>query len=206
MDDVSLTPPVPDRIEQNPSAEDFPQDPQNDPSTWGRLLDEYRPYLLSIAQAELPRALAPRLGPSDLVQMTLAKGHFRGAEFRGRSREELARWLRQILLNHLVDASREHARESQRIPREAANVDHLPELGRLSPCGEALSREERERLEDALLRLPELYRSVILWRHSEDLSFVEIGRRLGRSDEAARKLWARGLQKLQHEMGFDGQR
>jgi hypothetical protein len=41
----------------------------------GRLLEEFRPYLLAIANAELPRGLAAKLGPSDLVQLTLARGH-----------------------------------------------------------------------------------------------------------------------------------
>lgn len=202
-----------DPIRSGPGSEpsddrdgDIPAASQRHDSAWGRLLEMYRPYLLSIAEAEFPRSLAAKLGPSDLVQMTLAKGHIRAAEFRGGSREELARWLRQILLHQLTDVSREQARESRGIPLAAADVRELPERGRLTPCGETLSREERELLEAALLRLPDLYRRVILWRHSEDLSFDEIGRRIGRSDEAARKLWTRGLQTLQKELGIDGER
>ena len=206
MSDITPIPPGTGSEPTDDRDGDIPAASQRKDSAWERLLEMNRPYLMSIAEAEFPRSLAPKLGPSDLVQMTLAKGHIRAAEFRGSSREELARWLRQILLNQLTDISREHARESRGIPLDAADVRDLPERGRLTPCGETLSREERELLDAALLRLPDLYRRVILWRHSEDLSFDEIGRRIGRSDEAARKLWTRGLQKLQGELGIDGER
>src|SRR5690349_9307366 len=67
----------------------------------GQLLEEFRPYLLAIANAEFPKTLAAKLGPSDVVQLTLAKGHVQFEDFRGQSRDELAQWLRTILLNHL---------------------------------------------------------------------------------------------------------
>ena len=55
-------------------------------------------------------------------------------------------------------------------------------------------------LERALGRLPEDYREVLLLRYQGDLSFEEIGRRLGRSANAARKLWLRALHKLEQEL------
>src|ERR1700751_284979 len=79
----------------------------------GQLLEEFRPYLLAIANAEFPRGLAGKLGPSDLVQVTLARGHGRFADFRGSTPEELARWLRQILRNHLKSAARDFACEKR---------------------------------------------------------------------------------------------
>src|SRR5262249_6273605 len=53
----------------------------------------------------------------------------------------------------------------------------------------------------ALGRLPEDYRRGITPRHEEQLSFEEIGRLLQRSPDAARELWARGLERV-HE-GLD---
>ena len=176
------------------------------PEEWARLLEQFRPYLLSIAQAEFPQPLTARLGPSDLVQLTLVKGNLRANAFHGGSREELAGWLRQILLNQLHDAWRHSAGGKRKIQREVPVNTDLPDTGLPSPSAQALSREERERLDAAITRLPDEYRLVVVWRHCEDLPFLEIGRRLGRSEEAARKLWTRALKNLQRELGLDADR
>ena len=84
----------------------------------GQLLEEFRPYLLAIANAEFPRGLAGKLGPSDFVQMTLAKGHGQFADFRGTTPQELAHWLRTILRNHLKGAVRNFSREKRNHSRE----------------------------------------------------------------------------------------
>lgn len=183
-------------------ALDVPRDAEE----LGRLLEEFRSYLLAIANAEFPRALAAKLGPSDLVQLTLAKGHVEFHDFRGKSREELASWLRMILLNHLNSEVRAYAREKRDVRREVQADGRLAHPFQLSPSREALSREERKRLDAALARLPESYRKAIELRHREDLSFQELGRQLNRSEEAARKLWTRAIRQLQQELGIDGKR
>lgn len=52
----------------------------------------------------------------------------------------------------------------------------------------------------ALDRIPERLRLVVIWRHREDCSFDEIGRRLGISNVAARKNWLRAIEQLQRAM------
>jgi DNA-directed RNA polymerase specialized sigma24 family protein len=37
---------------------------------------------------------------------------------------------------------------------------------------------------------------VVRWRNDDRLPFEEIGRRLGSSEEAARKVWVRALEQL----------
>jgi RNA polymerase sigma-70 factor (ECF subfamily) len=48
------------------------------------------------------------------------------------------------------------------------------------------------------LRLPADEQAVIVLRHFDSLSFEEVGRRLDRSPEAVRKLFARAIVRLQH--------
>ena len=55
-------------------------------------------------------------------------------------------------------------------------------------------------LREALERLSEKHRSVILLRHEERLTFSEIGRRLTISEEAARKRWGRAVELLREEL------
>ena len=58
-----------------------------------------------------------------------------------------------------------------------------------------------EALMAALGRIPEDYRRVVVWYQYDRLTFKEIGRRLERSAEAARKLWSRALIRLTEELG-----
>jgi RNA polymerase sigma-70 factor (ECF subfamily) len=170
----------------------------------GDLLEEYRPYLLAIANQQLPSGLNGKIAPSDLVQHTIIEGFTQFVTFRGTSREELARWLRQILLNHLANTAKAYHRAKREVEREQEADSQLTNLRQLSPSGEAMSREEQALLAAAIERLPESYRQAIQMRHQENLPFAEIGQRLGRSDEAARKLWARAVVRLKEELGIDG--
>ena len=65
-----------------------------------------------------------------------------------------------------------------------------------SPSSAVAARELDQALEQALKNLAEPYREVIRLRNYERCSFEEIGRRLDRSEEAARKLWVRALRQL----------
>ena len=65
-----------------------------------------------------------------------------------------------------------------------------------TPSAQVVQREQDEALKQALARLPEVYRQVVQWRNYEDCSYEEIGRRLDRSPEAARKLWTRAIDEL----------
>ena len=69
-----------------------------------------------------------------------------------------------------------------------------------SPSAEAVKHEHAERLEQAMARLPEDYRRVILLRYQDEQTFEEIGRLMNRSPNAARKLWLRAVERLQEEM------
>jgi RNA polymerase sigma-70 factor (ECF subfamily) len=173
-------------------------------SALGRLLESYRPYLLMVANHELDPALAVKMAPSDLVQETFLKASGDFAQFRGRSEDEFQAWLRRILLNALVDVSRHYqGTEKCAIGREVALPDTpLAQLrnGILdpadSPHSQLAARERDEALQAALGRLPDEARQMIRWRNYELLPFEEIGRRLGRSAEAARKQWARAVEQL----------
>ena len=57
----------------------------------------------------------------------------------------------------------------------------------------AQRREMGVVLADALADLPADHREVIVLRNLQDLAWPELGRRMGRSEEAVRKLWTRAL-------------
>lgn len=172
----------------------------------GGLLEELRPYLLAIANAELPQFLAGKLGASDAAQWTITQAYCRFADFRGTTTVELASWMRQILLNHLKTIKRRYSYGKRSVAREQSADIHLIDHRQGTASGAALSREEWSLLKNALDRLPDVHRQAINLRNVDNLSFAEIGHRLNRSEEAARKIWARAIRQLQKELGIDGGR
>src|SRR5262249_3345426 len=70
-----------------------------------------------------------------------------------------------------------------------------------TPSRQAADHEQARRLQQALARLPEDYRRVLLLRFQEGLAFQGIGGQLGRTPNAARKLWARAVKRLPQETG-----
>ena len=70
-----------------------------------------------------------------------------------------------------------------------------------SPSQQASRREQAVIVADALAALPEDYREVVILRQFQQLKFIEIGTRMGRSAGAARVLWVRALERLRSILG-----
>lgn len=159
-----------------------------------QLLGKYRPYLRALAENELPRELQAKLDASDLVQETLLRGFRDFGQYRGTTDRELTAWLTEILRNYLADVQRGLYRGVRDIRRERP-LEDVP-CGK-SPMASDLVRqgESQERLEAALRQLSDAYRGVLELRQQE-LTFPEIGERLGRSADAARMLWGRAIVQL----------
>src|SRR5262245_10200320 len=175
----------------------------------GRVLESARQYLVSIARQELDPDLRAKNSPSDLVQETFVEAQCAFGHFQGDTEAELLAWLRQLLL-HRAGKLRRHYRDTQkrRLAREVAlggdSTSNGPADGlaanMLSPSGQAMEHEQDQALQAALGRLPDDYRRVICLRYQEQLPFEEIGRLLQRSPDAARKLWARAVERLHEEL------
>jgi RNA polymerase sigma-70 factor, ECF subfamily len=175
----------------------------------GKLLEAARQYLLSIARQEFDPDLRAKNSPSDVVQETFVEAQRAFGQFQGDTEGELLAWLRQLLL-HRVGKLRRRYRDTQKrqLAREVAlggedsggGLADILAAGTLSPSGQAMENEQDQALQAALGRLPEDYRRVITLRYEEQLPFEEIGRLLERSPEAARKLWARAVERLFEEL------
>ena len=176
----------------------------------GKLLESARRYLVSIARQELDADLRTKNSPSDLVQETFVEAQRAFGQFQGDTEGELLAWLRQLLL-HRVGKVRRSFRDTQkrRLAREVAlggdsssdgPAGALAAVNVPSPSGAAMEREQDQALQAALGRLPDDYRRVITLRYEEELPFEEIGRLLDRSPDAARKLWARAVERLHEEL------
>jgi RNA polymerase sigma-70 factor, ECF subfamily len=171
----------------------------------GRLLELFRPYLLLLANTRLDAELAARRGASDLVQDTFLNAHQCFEQFNGTSVAELRAWLRRILLNVTSNSGRGYRDTARRGAAREVSLDAGPGRWDLagdtpSPSERLMLHEEAEAVQRALARLPEDYREVILLRQRDNLPFEEIGRKMGRSADAARMLWCRAVEHLQQEL------
>jgi RNA polymerase sigma-70 factor, ECF subfamily len=168
------------------------------------LLEEFRPYLRSIAEVELPERFSARLDASDIVQETLLRAFRQFSQFAGQTDAEFVGWLRRILLNQIIDTVRHHGRRMRDASRDVAVSHELP-CGKTVAANEPVLYEEAgDRLRLAMESLPANYREVLTLRHVENLTFGEIGERLGRSSDAVRMLWGRAAILLGKRMRPDG--
>lgn len=177
------------------------------PEALGRLADRCRQYLLWIANRELDVELRSKVGASDLVQETLLQAQQIIGRFDGTSEHQLRSWLRQILLHRAAHATRSYRGTGKRDIRLEQPSDPVAghsawdELadGGPSPERGAVVAERAAAIERALENLPAIYRDVIVMRCFERQSFVQIGKKLEMSADAARKAWCRGIDRLRRE-------
>lgn len=178
----------------------------------GPLLDRYRDYLRLLARVEIGRRLQGKLDASDLVQETFLEAHRHFARFQGVSEAQLLAWLRQIMAAKTANLLRHYLGTQGRDVRlERELADHFDNSSRAlgekliapvsSPSQQAVRREQAVLLANALERLPDDYRDVIVLRHLEGCTFPEVARRLGRSVDSVQKLWLRALARLRRAFG-----
>jgi RNA polymerase sigma-70 factor (ECF subfamily) len=173
----------------------------------GLLLELYRAYLTLLARVQIGSRLQVKADPEDLVQETFLKAHRDFAQFRGTTEKEWVAWLRQILAANLAQLVRRyHGSRRRNVRLERAMEEALEQSSsaldrallapQSSPSKEAMRREQSVLLVDALNLLPADYREVIILSHLEGLSFPEVARRMDRTLDSVKNLWARALAKL----------
>lgn len=114
-------------------------------------------------------------------------------------------WLARIAENEIRDRADYHGRQRRdarvEVPLEAEHGSVAAAMR--SALTQILLDERAERLEEALEALEPHYREVIILRSFEELSFREIGARLGKSEDACRMLFARAMAVLTMRMTPD---
>jgi RNA polymerase sigma-70 factor (ECF subfamily) len=175
-------------------------------------LEHHRGWLAVLARLQVDGRSRGKFDPSDVVQQTLLEAVRAWPQYRGGAEAELASWLRQILARVLAHQARDFLDTRRRdLTREVSSEAALGESSRLlgraglapgtSPSQGAIRHEWERKLADALSRLPDDYREVILMRNIEGLSHDSVAERLGRSAGSVRMLWVRALARLRQEIG-----
>ena len=167
-----------------------------------------------IANEVIGPELQAKVGASDLVQDTFLEAQRHLAIFRGKTEGEMRAWLRKILECRLANVRRSYLVTEMRAANREVTLD--PGMSNAgagiesitcrapSPSNHAVRNEWNKALEQALKRLPEHHRQAVAWRHQEQLSWDEIGRRMDCTADAARKVWSRAIQQLRRELAEHG--
>ena len=162
-------------------------------------------YLRRTVSRHIDADLRQKVSESDLVQETMLAIHQQMGHFRGEHSGELRTWLNEILKGKVADARRKYifcqkraiGRE-RRLDGPGVSSHPLPEIADpgLTPS-EIVSREERkQRIRDAMESLTDQQKLIYKLRFVERQAFVEIGREIGLSEDAARMACVRLIQKL----------
>jgi RNA polymerase sigma-70 factor (ECF subfamily) len=177
-----------------------------------RLLDRYRLALEEQVRGQVGRRLRVKLDVEDVMQEVSLEACRSIGGFRGRTEGEFHAWLRKIVESVLLNqvryyfcAQRRDLRRERRIGGDLENSSGWLERGLVapntSPTQQAARSESAARLDGALKTLPADYREVIVLRHLEGLSFPEVARRLGRTEDSVKNMWVRALHRLKGMLG-----
>ena len=138
---------------------------------------------------------------ADLVQDTFVRALQKGDQFEGRS--SLLAWLRQILHNLAIDRARRSSRE---VIVEAVEEQWRADEYTVDPSAWAERRQTREELEDALARLPFIYRITVVLHDVEGWTVREIAEVQSIGLPAAKQRLRRGRMALVTAMAEGSER
>jgi len=184
----------------------------------GKVFEQHRVRLLAMVDRRMDPALRGRMSSADILQEAFELARTRWAEFSARpkaspdsdSSQSIYSWLYRITLDALIEAWRKHSRSPRDVRRELP----LPESSSLQlgcglieqesgPATKMQKEEQRELIRQAMARLKDSDREVLWMRHSDQLSFSEIGDVLEITENTATVRYTRALRKLQklwHEL------
>lgn len=152
------------------------------------------PRFLSSRNARMGRPLS-QTELQDVTQEVLTIVWRKLASFEGKS--SLETWVYRICAFEFSNALRRHRRRETGVTHDEEVLLQVPEET-AEPVGdvEAL-REELDRLQDDEA-------DIIRLKHYDDLTFAEIGERLGLSDNTAKTRYYRGLRRLKDALSRRG--
>ena len=161
-----------------------------------RLFARHLKPLQRWARGRLPKWARDLADTDDLVQDTLAQTFKRIEHFQPRRVGALQAYLRQGVLNRILNELRRKGRQPPITDLEGIEVESGD-----SPLEEAIGREAVECYEGALRRLTAEEREAIIARVEMGYSYEELAEALGKpTPDAARKTARRALIRLAEEM------
>jgi RNA polymerase sigma-70 factor (subfamily 1) len=178
-----------------------------DESALNQLCKVYGARVLWIIRLRMGAELRTKLESMDLVQDVLMSALKDLGNFTYKTEGDFLRWLSKIAENRLrnqlqrLHANKRDIRKEIRLNGYRPTVEDsfvaaLEAVDTTTPSAIISKREELDKLTKAIGALKPEFRQVVIWTKIEGLSYKEIGKQLGKSSEAVRKLVSRALEEL----------
>lgn len=171
-----------------------------DRAALGELMERFRLYLLKAVADDVPPGVRAKVPPSDVVQDAMLEAYKLFERFDGAGADEFKGWLAGILHNKAREAVRRFHGTAMRDAGREVGLSGAGAAGGPTPSGQAVKREQAEAVLAAIGRLPDEYQQVIRLRTWDGLAFADVAARTGRTEGAARMLFARAMKRLEQEL------
>jgi RNA polymerase sigma-70 factor (ECF subfamily) len=168
----------------------------------------YHPKLERIVHFRLDPALRSRIDTSDVLQESYLQIARRAQEFIDGVPVSLFVWMRQRVIQTLIDMQRNHFSDKRNANRErdipsmdygqtsCLSIARFLLDDRTSPSMAAARSEEFEQLQSALQSMNETDREVLAMRHFEQLNNLQVAESLNLSPTAASNRYIRAVARL----------
>ncbi len=178
-----------------------------DKSALNQLYTVYAERVRRILRLRMGKELRPKLDSMDLVQDALLSALGGIGDFTYKNEGDFLRWLSRIAQNALRDNLDKLHAAKRDIRKEVRRVDFNPTTGggfvaaavpieAMTPSMIMSKKEDLDKLEKAIDELKPEYREVIVLTKIEELSYREIGIRLGKSPDAVRMMMPSAMAEL----------
>ena len=170
-----------------------------------QVLGHFESYLLMVAKSRIGSLVQAKFGASDIVQMSMMEVSESIEQFHGSSEVEIRAWLRRIVLNNLLDESKQFTKTQKRaVGRERSLTFAGIQQSKQGTPSEMIRRRETDsELKRLVDDLPDNQKRVIEGRHRFGLTHAQIGEQMGISEANARQLWSRAAKQLRRGLEED---
>jgi RNA polymerase sigma-70 factor (ECF subfamily) len=166
-----------------------------------RLFARHRPDLRRFIDLRLDSRLRARIDPSDVAQETQLEAFRRLPDYLERKPMPFRLWLRKTAYERLLMLRRQHVHAGRRpvgreVPLPERSSVLLARQAGSTPSQQVERKELAQRVQQALGKLAEIDREVLLMRNYEGQSYQEIACLLEIDAATARKRHGRALMRL----------
>jgi RNA polymerase sigma factor (sigma-70 family) len=162
------------------------------------VLEGMQPKLLAMARRLIGPDIQSKFGPSDVVQQTYLDAVRALPHVRPQQRGQLFAWVYTLLRNNYLDSRKGYLETDKRdVSRERQiGLDEDQAKREPGPLAKLMKEEELASILRAMRRLPSAHQQLLKWRFMDDLSYREIGTRVGRNEDAVRMTIVRIVNRL----------
>ncbi|MBU6384755.1 MAG: sigma-70 family RNA polymerase sigma factor [Planctomycetes bacterium] len=170
-------------------------------------IQKYKPLLKSIAAKEIDKELVQKIDDSDVIQEALQAARAKFDRIEPKNPKEVRGYLRRILLSKIEDLRRRFIRSKKRdvrreVPDTEITSDEIRQIVGVdgSQLDTLVDEEHFRRVMTAVQELPTEIQRVLSWRFEHDMTFEQIGEKIGRTKDDVRMLIQRCVARLKKQL------